>query len=204
MVEYFGATMLLSEITDDDVAKLVAWRRGHRIVRSKRSKRYDCPLISNATVNRSTTEVLKKLFTRAKTAWRIRFDREPNWRSVEKGGHILDEPQECVRELLGDEGERLEAATRDDYAPFFAFAKASGARLKECLLKWAEVNWDARQINKKGKGGKPISIPITPAIRSILWPLWDPIAQVGRHHQNRRRTARPGFPARRQRRLRCR
>ena len=30
LVDYFGATRLLTEITDDDVAKLVAWRRGHR------------------------------------------------------------------------------------------------------------------------------------------------------------------------------
>jgi len=166
LVDYFSPDKLLSEITDDDVARLVAWRRGHRIIRSKGRKPEDCPLISNATVNRSTTEVLKKLFTRAKTAWGVRFDREPRWRT-----HKLAEPEERVRELVGDEGDRLDAATRDDYAPFFGFAKASGARLRECLLKWSEVDWEARQIRKKGKGGKQIAIPITPAIRDILWPL---------------------------------
>ena len=60
----------------------------------------------------------------------VQFVREPQWRR-----HKLTEPQERVRELVGDEGERLEAATRDDYAPFFAFARASGLRLKECLLR---------------------------------------------------------------------
>jgi hypothetical protein len=80
LVDYFGATKLLTEITDDDVARLVAWRRGHRVIRNKKAKPDDCPLISNATVNRSTTEVLRKLFTRAKDAWGLCFDREPKWR----------------------------------------------------------------------------------------------------------------------------
>ncbi len=166
LVDFFGRTKLLTEITDDDVARLVAWRRGHRVVRSKRVKASECPLVSNATVNRSTTEVLKKLFTRAKTGWGVRFDREPNW-SV----HMLPEPEERVKELAGDEAERLEAATRADYDPFFAFTKASGLRLRECLLRWSEVDWETRQIKKHGKGGKLVTVPITPTIRSILWPL---------------------------------
>jgi hypothetical protein len=77
LVDFFGPTKLLTEITDDDVARLVAWRRGHRVVRSKGRKPEDWPLVSNATVNRSTTEVLKKLFTRCKRAWGVRFDHEP-------------------------------------------------------------------------------------------------------------------------------
>ncbi len=166
LVDYFGPTKSLTEITDDDVARLVAWRRGHRVVRSKDRKPEDCPLISNATVNRSTVEPLKKLFTRAKTAWGVRFEREPNWRA-----HMLPEPQERVRELVGDEGERLDFATRADHEPFFAFARASGLRLRECLLRWPEVNWTTGRIQKRGKGGKLVTVPITPTIRAILWPL---------------------------------
>jgi putative ABC transport system substrate-binding protein len=124
----------------------------------------DGSLISPYTVN-DTTEQLKKLFTRAK-AWGARFDHEPTWRD-----HWLDEPQERVRELHDDEGERLDAAMRDDLAPFFAFARASGMRLQECLLRWSEVDWSARQIRKAGKGGKLVTLPITSAIREILWPL---------------------------------
>lgn len=168
LVEHFGKTMLLTEIGDDEVARLVAWRRGHRIVRTKRRRPKgapEAPLISNATVNRSTTEVLKKLFTRAK-AWGIRFEREPNWKS-----HWLVEPQERVRELVGDEGDRLEQATRQDYGPFFAFARASGLRLSECLLRWPQVDWETRQIRRPGKGGKLVTAPITSTIREILWPL---------------------------------
>jgi integrase len=158
LIEHFGKDKLLTEITGDDVAKLVAWRRGHRI-------RKGGPLIGPYTVN-DTTEQLKKLFTRAK-AWGVRFDHEPRWRD-----HWLVEPQERVRELVGDESERLEAETRDDYAPFFAFARASGLRLNECVtLRWPEVDWGARQIRKSGKGGKLVTVPITSTIREILWPL---------------------------------
>lgn len=168
LVEYFKRTKLLTEIVDDDIARLVAWRRGHRVVRASKKRKApdDAPLISNATVNRSTTEVLKKLFTRAKKSWGVRFNREPDWKA-----HRLPEPQERVRELVGDERQQLDEATRADYAPFFAFAGAAALRLRECLLKWPEVDWDARQIRKIGKGGKLVTAPITPTIRAILWPL---------------------------------
>lgn len=157
LVAYFGDDRLLTDLTDDDVAKLVTWRRGHK-VRKK--------LITNATVNRSTTEVLKKLFTRARTAWGVKFDNTPTWRT-----HKLPEPEERVRELLGDEGAKLQTATRADYRPFFAFAKASGLRLSECLLRWSEVNWETKRIQKLGKGKKLVTAPITPAVRAVLWPL---------------------------------
>jgi integrase len=159
LIEFFGRDKLITEITGDDVARLVAWRRGHRVERGgKRGA-----LISPFTVN-DTTEQLKKLFTRANT-WGVRFDRKPCWRE-----HWLREPQERVRELMDDEANRLEAATRDDYAPFFAFAKASGLRLAECLLKWSEVDWDNRRISKQGKGGNRVTAPITSEVRAILWP----------------------------------
>ena len=157
LIDFFGKDKVLTEITGNDVAKLVAWRRAHRA-------RKDGPLISAFTIN-DTTEQLKKLFTRAK-AWGVRFDHEPEWRK-----HWLAEPQERVRELRDDEAERLDDAMREDYAPFFDFARASGLRLQECLLRWSEVDWGAKQISKPGKGGKPVTVRITDTIREILWPL---------------------------------
>lgn len=169
LITYFGPDKLITEITDDDVTRLVAWRRAHRrTVHRKKSPPKDAPLpplIAPATVNRSTTEVLKKLFTRAR-AWNVKFDAEPDWPK-----HMLDEPEERVRELKADELDRLDAAGRDDYRPIMDFADASGVRLRECLLRWSEVDWDARQIVKAGKGGRKIVVRITPLIRSILWPL---------------------------------
>ena len=169
LITYFGPTRLLSDITDNDVTKLVAWRRAHRrtIHRKKLVKTAPLPpLIAPATVNRSTTETLKKLFTRCKL-WNVRFEHEPRWKD-----HWLDEPAERVRELNGDEGERLDEATREDYRPIMDFAGATGLRLRECVtLKWSEVDWKARQITKLGKGDKRVSIPITGIVREILWPL---------------------------------
>jgi integrase len=156
LIEFLGKDKLLPDITDDDVVKLVAWRRGHR--------RKNGALISPHTVNHLTKQ-LRKLFTRAKR-WGVRFEHEPKW--VE---YFLDAPDERVRELSDDEADRLDAVVRDDYAPFFAFARASGLRLTECLLRWSEVNFGTRQIVKLGKGGKRITLPITPTIREILWPL---------------------------------
>ena len=156
LIELFSKDKWLTDIHDADVAKLVAWRRGHR--------RKDGALISPHTINH-TTEQLRKLFTRTKR-WGVRFEHEPRWVK-----HLLSVPAERVRELSDDEADRLEAATRADLAPFFAFARASGLRLKECFLRWPEVQWDTRQIVKLGKGGKRVTVSITPTIREILWPL---------------------------------
>jgi integrase len=158
LIEYFGKDKLITEIRDDDVTKLVAWRRGHR------SRLSGTTLISPHTVNH-TTEQLRKLFARAKL-WGVRFQHEPHWRM-----HMLPVPSERVREVSEHEADALDAAMRDDYAPFFAFARASGLRLNECLLRWSEVDWTAHQIRKPGKGGRSVTTPITSEIRAILWPL---------------------------------
>jgi integrase len=156
LIDFFGRDRLITEITGDDLAKLVAWRRGHRTRGGA--------LISPFTVN-DAAEQLKKIFTRAK-AWGVHFGLEPEWRK-----YWLTEPQERVRELRDDEAERLAGAMREDYAGFFAFAHASGLRLRECLLRWSEVDWGVGQIKKAGKGGRTVTVPITSAIREILWPL---------------------------------
>lgn len=123
-------------------------------------------MVSNATVNRSTTGMLRTLFAFAKSEG-VRFDHEPQWLR-----HMLAKPEERVRELHDDEAERIDAAMRADYVPFFNFVRATGMRQRECItLRWSEVNWSARQIVKLGKGGKRITFPITAGIRAILWPL---------------------------------
>src|SRR5262249_3528720 len=159
----FGKDKLLLEITGDDVARLVAWRRGHH-ARKQHTSGGGPRLISPHTVN-LTIKQLRTLFARAKL-WGVRFEHEPRWSK-----HLLPVPPERVRELSDDEADRLEAAIRDDYAPFFTFARASGLRLKECFLRWPEVDFPARQIRKTGKGGRIVTVPITPTIREILWPL---------------------------------
>jgi integrase len=161
LVQYFGPATPLTDIDDAAVAKLVAWRRGQRIKGGK-----DAPLISPSTVNRSTTKILKRLFSFAKSE-KAQFEREPEWKR-----HWLKEPEERVRELQDDEADRLDEAMRGDYASFFEFVGATGLRQAECVtLRWSEVNFGTRQIVRLGKGGKRVVFPIADTIREILFPL---------------------------------
>lgn len=164
LVEYLGKTKRLDETTDSDIAALVAWRRAQ----TRWGKKEDAAgnpmgLISAATVNRSTIDLLKKIFNRAKRVWRYSFPAEPSWID-----HRLDEPKERVRELDADEADALDDAVRDDYALWFEFARLSGRRRQETLLRWPNVNWFAKKITTKGKGGRDVVTPITPEIAAIL------------------------------------
>jgi integrase len=169
LIAYFGKAMPLTDIDHNEANKLVAWRRGHRVSRrGKRTKeeREALPLISKATVNRSTTRVLQRLFTFAKAEGAV-FENEPNW-----DGLLLPEPEERVRELQNDEAAAFDRAMRTDYGPFFDFVRASGMRLKECVtLRWSEVNFGTRQIVRIGKGDRRVVFPITGTVREILFPL---------------------------------
>lgn len=164
LIKYFGAYKSLTEIDHAAARDMVAWRRGHRVSRRKDLK--NAPLIANATVNRSCTKVLQRLFTFAKAEGAV-FENEPNWDEL-----LLIEPEERVRELQADEADALDAAMRDDYSPFFDFVRDSGMRLKECItLRWSEVNFGTKQIVRIGKGGRRVVFPITPTVRDILFPL---------------------------------
>jgi integrase len=159
LIEFFGKDKLITDITDEDVRALIAWRRGHRVI-YKGHKPEDCALITRATVNLTTMQ-LKALFATLRP--RVH---EPYWRKL-----WLPVQQEHPRELVGDESDRLEAVMRSDYAPLFAFAMATGMRQNECLLRWSEVDWGARQIRKTGKGARLITVPIIDEVREIIWPL---------------------------------
>jgi integrase len=171
---YFGKTKLITEITDADVANMVAWRRGQQVVRLKKIKGKlvqdpDAKLVAPATVNRSTTELLKKLFMRARDVWGVKFDEWPKWKT-----HILKEPEERVRELQAGEGEALMSATRDDYAPAVEFEHATGWRQGAVVtLEWSQVDWANKTITRIGKGGKIITTEINTELRAILLPLID-------------------------------
>jgi integrase len=130
------------------------------------AQKQELPLISNATVNRSTIAVLRRLFSFAKHEG-ARFYHEPNWEEL-----LLPEPEERVRELQDSEAAAFENAMRADYEAFFAFVAASGMRQKECVsLRWSEVNFGTKQVVRLGKGGKRVVFPITDIIREILFPL---------------------------------
>lgn len=155
--EIGGRTRLLS-ITDSVVARLVSSRR------LEATPRGGCP--APATVNRSMTEVLRKIMIRAAESWG-----EPVPK-IKWGKHLLKEPKGRVRELRAEEEAALFDVLRDDYQPIIRFALVTGCRLSECYgLGWADVDWGGRVVWISGKGGKRATIPLTPTVRQILWPL---------------------------------
>jgi integrase len=154
-----GSDRLLTAIDNNLVAGIVARRRGEKRRKTDR-------LISNATVNRSVTEPLRKVLTRAAKVWKQPVG-EIAWKE-----HMLKEPKERVRELRTDEEVTLWERLRPDYHPVVRFSILTGARLKECVgLRWEDIDWGGRLIWVTGKGDKRASIPMPPAVRDLLWPL---------------------------------
>jgi integrase len=150
LTRHIGESTPLADITGNTVARLVAKRRADGV--------------GPATVNRSVTEPLRRVLMKAK-AW---GERAPD---IKWGDHLLKEPKERVRELTGEEEQRLFAALRPDYRGIVQFALWSGCRLAECVgLTWPDVHW-GRLIWINGKGGTRASIGLSSALRELLWAL---------------------------------
>ncbi|GLK71676.1 tyrosine-type recombinase/integrase [Ancylobacter dichloromethanicus] len=162
LVRTIGPSTSLADITDEKLAGWVARRRGeYRFGDPRRG------VVSPATVNRGFTQILRRIFQRARKVWKVVLPDEPDWAS-----HILAEPRERVRELRFDEEISIEAVERDDYRPVRLFAQASGLRRREVVsLTWPQVDWASGVIRVVGKGDKPHVIPITREITNLLWPL---------------------------------
>jgi hypothetical protein len=84
----------LTDIDGNLLHRIIARRRGEP---SKNGGK----LVTNATVNRTVTEPLRRLVKRAKE-WGVLFPKEPRWNE-----YRLKEPTERVRELRADEGDRI-------------------------------------------------------------------------------------------------
>lgn len=165
LIGYFGGERTLASLRDSDINDLVAWRRGQYV---KGNPKWG--LVKPATVNRTTVDLLRKVFTRAKKKWNARFDHEPDWKE-----HRLKEAGERVRELKAAEEGKFVEHLGDGYRDLWRFALASGLRLAECFLRWDQIDWDARTITVIQKGGRSHTIPLTNEMVAIISP------QRGRH-----------------------
>lgn len=152
LIRHFGPEKRLMDITGRDIAEMVARRRQDGV--------------APATVNRHATEVLRKVMRQASEKWGQQLQR------IKWGDYMLDEPRERIREASSDEETKILDALRPDYRPLILFALASGARMSEAVnLRWTMVDWSGGIIRLVVKGSKKHTIPITPGIREILWPL---------------------------------
>lgn len=166
VISFFGATTRLTDITDDQMAKFVAERRAEPVARRVKTHK----IVEPATVNRTTVDVMRKIFTYAKDVLKVTSPNEPRWSK-----HKLKERGEMIRELRPSEEERFRAALWPGYRDTFAYALASGMRLDNCLLRWSEVDFEIGQIVVIQKGGRRHMIPMSAEMRAIL------TAQVGKH-----------------------
>ncbi|MFA1676252.1 tyrosine-type recombinase/integrase [Rhizobium mongolense] len=163
IVLYFGKDTRLDEIDDEAVTALVAYKRKQFRWGKSKLKHAQVKTLSNATINRETLVPLKATFRRAKLMWGCNLPREPHWKE-----HMLKEPKERVRELHLHEQQAIDRSVREDYRPWHMFLHLSGRRLKETLIRWSDVNWEAGEITTAGKGDTRVWTPIIPSIREIL------------------------------------
>lgn len=168
MIAHFGKDRRLDAITDPDIAAWVAQRRGDRVWgKSKLEDGRPAPLVSAATVNRTTVDALRRIFGRARKSWKIAIASEPDW-----AVHRLEEPEERVRELEQHEQDALTEVAHPDYERVYRFARLSGLRLASCLLRKSHVLWGLGRIEIKGKGGKLNRVPISDAMATVLREAW--------------------------------
>lgn len=163
IVLYFGKDTRLDKIDDNAISALVIHKREQVRWGKAKLKNAKVKTLSNATINRDTLLPLKAIFRRAKLVWGCSLPREPHWKE-----HILKEPKERVRELRYDEQQALDGSIRKDYLPWYMFLHLSGRRLRETLIRWSDVNWEAGEITTKGKGETQVWTPLIPTIRELL------------------------------------
>lgn len=158
LVREIGAESPLFQIDNRLVSDVVARRRGERGRHGQ--------LLSKTTINRSVTEPLRKVLRHAARLNELSL-------KIDWNLHLLDEPEEIVRELQTGEEERLFAADamRADYKPALRIALLLGLRAGEILrMTWADVDFGNRRIKVYAKR-KTRFVPIIPEVREVLFPL---------------------------------
>lgn len=163
---HFGPHMQIRDIGDSEVALMVAKRRGERAWGRK-----DAPLVSPATVNRTATEVLRAVLTRARNTWKCNVG-DIAWKD-----HLLEEPEGPPREASAAEEAKLHEAMPEGYQDVLDAAFLTGARRCELVgkasdltwaLRWKKVDFFQRRIEVTGKGGRTRFIPMTDALYALL------------------------------------
>ncbi|MEX3008324.1 tyrosine-type recombinase/integrase [Hoeflea sp. TYP-13] len=156
---HIGPNTLLHDITDSKLAELVARRRGEH-----KWGRKELGLVANTTVNRSVTQRLRHIILRAKNIWKVQVP------DIKFTDHLLDEPQERVREAsIGEEADILSQLTRG-YDDAIRFAFDTGCRRMEILgMEWSHVDFFSDRFTVTGKYGKIRTLPMSETARALLW-----------------------------------
>jgi hypothetical protein len=131
LVDWIGEDTPITHIGDDLVTRLIG--------RRSKMYRHNDPklgLLSNSYVNRTVTDLLQRVLTRARQFWKVPLPDEPNWVEL----HLPETTR--IREMTIEEQADLEVVARDDYWPAFEFALLTGLRkVNVCELNWSEIDW---------------------------------------------------------------
>ena len=166
LIRVLGADVNLHEITDADLARYIATRRGESPWRYRKRPREERPPVAPATINREL-QLFGRIVNRARRVWKCAV---PN---LDWGAHRLEEPDERVRELSPDEERRLFEHLRPDFQPLVEFAFLAGLRAANMInlhprnVDFANAIATVRMKSKK-PGGKSHVIPLTPRMVAIL------------------------------------
>lgn len=160
LVKALGRGTMLTEIDDNRVALVVSKRRGEKALRG-RNKGGD---LTPATVNRTATEPLRKVMTRARKVWKLRVA------DVDWSAHMLAEPEERVREASVEEEAAYMTQLERGYEDAVRFTQTNALRKMETVgLVWSRVDFFNREFTVIGKKGRSRSIPMTDATYALLW-----------------------------------
>ncbi len=161
LTDAIGANTLIRDINAATVVDAIARRRGEKV--------------KNATVNRTVTELLRRILRRAAKIWNQEVQ-ELEWHKF-----MLPEPKERVRELRDHEEDTIALNMRNDYWPAINFLKLSGARKEELVgeqsddlggLQWNDIDFKRKLCTLRGKSTgeekKERVIPLTDEMIAIL------------------------------------
>lgn len=161
-----GKRTLLSAVSEERVAFLVAKRR--QDMRRVGNAKTAAKKVSNATVNRTCTEPLRKVLRRASEKWGCVVQ------PIDWASHMLPEPKERVREASVEEEALVMEQLERGFEDAVLFAVLTGCRRMEIVgLVWQRVDFFTRQFTVIGKGNKLRTIPMSVAVFDLLWSLKD-------------------------------
>ncbi|WP_417480929.1 tyrosine-type recombinase/integrase [Maricaulis sp.] len=162
LLGYIGPDLLMSQIAEPEISKAIEARRKEGNLRGKAAE----PL-SNATINRTVTELFKRIHKHARFAMKVEVA-EINWKVVR-----LQEPEPRSRELTRDEEDALFKNLRTDMHAIVLFALATGLRKENAAsIRRREIDLRQRQLTVKVKSDRPgrktHCIPLTDAMVELL------------------------------------
>lgn len=174
IVTNLGAKTPLQDVTLRDIDAHVTKRRAK---------------LSNASVNREVN-----LF-RSVVRWIAK--RGYDTPTIDWTAAQLPEKHERIRELSGEEQERLFAKLPDNLKPLVEFALLSGQRRSEIIaLRWSDVDLRIGRATLWIKGGKHHTIPLSPRMAALIKEQPKVCPQVFTYVCTRRAPKRPDRPMR--------